>query len=51
MNNNNFQHPSKDIAESKGIILRGKTICMCLTGLVAVITSPIVARELMKQLK
>ena len=48
MTNNNYQHPSKDIIESKGTILRGKTICMCLTGSVAVITSPIVARELMR---
>jgi len=44
----NFQHPSKDIVESKGTILRGKTICVCLTGSVAVISSPIVARELMR---
>jgi len=48
MKNNNFQHPSKDIVESKGTILRGKTICLCLTGSVAVISSPIVARELMR---
>ncbi|MFX1377367.1 MAG: bifunctional phosphopantothenoylcysteine decarboxylase/phosphopantothenate--cysteine ligase CoaBC [Promethearchaeota archaeon] len=48
MKNNNFQHPSKDITESKGTILKGKTICMCLTGSVAVITSPILARELMR---
>jgi len=48
MKKNNFQHPSKDISESKGTILRGKTICMCLTGSVAVISSPIVARELMR---
>ncbi len=48
MKKNNFQHPSKDINESKGTILRGKTICMCLTGSVAVISSPIVARELMR---
>jgi len=48
MTKNNFQHPSKDITESKGTILRGKTICMCLTGSVAVISSPIVARELMR---
>ena len=48
MKNNDFQHPSKDILESKGTILKGKTICMCLTGSVAVITSPIVARELMR---
>jgi phosphopantothenoylcysteine decarboxylase/phosphopantothenate--cysteine ligase len=43
-----LQHPSKDIMESKGTILRGKTICMCLTGSVAVINAPIIARELMR---
>lgn len=43
-----YKHPSKDILESKGTILRGKTICMCLTGSVAVITAPIIARELMR---
>ena len=48
MKNNNFQHPSKDIVESKGTILRGKTICLCLTGSVAVISAPIIARELMR---
>ncbi|MCK4779067.1 MAG: bifunctional phosphopantothenoylcysteine decarboxylase/phosphopantothenate--cysteine ligase CoaBC [Candidatus Lokiarchaeota archaeon] len=48
MKKNNFQHPSKDIVESKGTILRGKIICMCLTGSVAVVSSPIVARELMR---
>ena len=48
MKKNNFQHPSKDIIESKGTILRGKTICMCLTGSVAVVSSPIVTRELMR---
>lgn len=42
------KHPSKDIMESKGTILRGKTVCMCLTGSVAVITAPIIARELMR---
>ena len=42
------QHPSKDILESKGSILKGKTICMCLTGSVAVISAPIIARELMR---
>ena len=44
----NFHHPSKDITETKGTILRGKTICLCLTGSVAIITAPIVARELMR---
>jgi len=42
------KHPSKDIIESKGTILRGKTICMCLTGSVACINSPMIARELMR---
>ncbi len=48
MENNSYIHPSKDILESKGTILRGKTICMCLTGSVAVISAPIIARELMR---
>ena len=48
MKNYNLHHPSKDIMQSKGTILSGKTICMCLTGSVAVVTSPIVARELMR---
>ncbi|MFX1257625.1 MAG: bifunctional phosphopantothenoylcysteine decarboxylase/phosphopantothenate--cysteine ligase CoaBC [Promethearchaeota archaeon] len=43
-----YNHPSKDILESKGTILRGKTICMCLTGSVAVISAPIIARQLMR---
>ena len=43
-----YHHPSKDIVETKGTLLRGKTICLCLTGSVAVITAPIVARELMR---
>jgi len=42
------KHPSKDISESKGTMLKGKTICLCLTGSVAVISAPIVARELMR---
>ncbi len=48
MKKNNFQHPSKDITESKGTTLRGKTVCMCLTGSVALYLSPIIARELMR---
>ena len=48
MVNKLIKHPSKDIIESKGTILRGKTICMCLTGSVACINSPIIARELMR---
>ena len=48
MDKKHFHHPSKDIVESKGTILRGKTICLCLTGSVAVINSPMIARELMR---
>ncbi len=48
MVNELMKHPSKDIIESKGTILKGKTICMCLTGSVACINSPIIARELMR---
>ncbi len=42
------KHPSKDILETEGTILRGKTICLCITGSVAAIQSPIIARELMR---
>ena len=42
------KHPSKDIMETRGTILRGKTISLCLTGSVAVISAPIIARELMR---
>ncbi len=48
MDKRKFHHPSKDIVESKGTILRGKTICLCLTGSVALINSPMIARELMR---
>jgi phosphopantothenoylcysteine decarboxylase/phosphopantothenate--cysteine ligase len=48
MEKKKFHHPSKDIIETKGTILRGKTICMCLTGSVAIINAPIIARELMR---
>jgi len=48
MVNEFMKHPSKDIIESKGTILRGKTICMCLTGSVACINPPMIARELMR---
>ncbi|MBD3212332.1 MAG: bifunctional phosphopantothenoylcysteine decarboxylase/phosphopantothenate--cysteine ligase CoaBC [Candidatus Lokiarchaeota archaeon] len=44
-----FKHPSKDIQESEGTLLRGKTVCMCLTGSVAIISAPIIARELMRR--
>lgn len=48
MKQEKFHHPSKDIIETKGTILHGKTICMCLTGSVAIINAPIIARELMR---
>jgi len=41
-------HPSKDIKGTTSTILKGKTICMCLTGSVAVMTAPIIAREFMR---
>jgi len=44
-----YKHPSKDITETEGTLLRGKTICMCLTGSVAIISAPIIARELMRR--
>ncbi len=44
----NKDHPSKEILESKGTILRGKTICLCVTGSVAIIQAPIISRELMR---
>lgn len=44
-----YRHPSKDIMELDGTLLRGKTICLCLTGSVAIISAPIIARELMRK--
>lgn len=41
-------HPSKDIIGTKGNILSGKTVCICLTGSVAVVNSPALCRELMR---
>lgn len=41
-------HPSKDITGSVSTILKGKTICMCLTGSVAAMSAPIIAREFMR---
>ncbi|HMF33550.1 MAG TPA: flavoprotein, partial [Candidatus Lokiarchaeia archaeon] len=46
--NKDYVHPSKDIMESKGTLLRGKKICLCLTGSVAVVSSPVLAREFMR---
>jgi len=43
-----YFHPSKDIVESRGPLLRGKKIGFCLTGSVAVMSSPVIAREFMR---
>ncbi|MHA1617914.1 MAG: flavoprotein, partial [Promethearchaeota archaeon] len=42
-------HPTKDIQGIESDRLKGKTICLCLTGSVAVINAPQVARKLMRQ--
>ena len=42
------EHPSKDIKSSKGNDLNGKSICVCLTGSVAVVNTPSLCRELMR---
>jgi len=41
-------HPSKDIVESLGTELHGKTIVLCVTGSVAAVQSPEIARLLMR---
>jgi phosphopantothenoylcysteine decarboxylase/phosphopantothenate--cysteine ligase len=41
-------HSSKTIIGSKGSILDGKKIALCITGSVAAIQAPIIARELMR---
>ncbi|MHA1370041.1 MAG: bifunctional phosphopantothenoylcysteine decarboxylase/phosphopantothenate--cysteine ligase CoaBC [Promethearchaeota archaeon] len=43
-----MKHPSKDITGSNSNILKGKTICICITGSVAAMTTPIIAREFMR---
>ena len=42
-------HPSKDIIGSESLELEGKTICVCVTGSVAVSNAPAVCRKLMRQ--
>ncbi len=42
------EHPANEIRETKGSRLRGKTICMCLTGSVAVVQAPGIARDLIR---
>ncbi len=41
-------HPSKDILGSSGHALKGKTIVLCITGSVAAVKCPEIARELMR---
>ncbi len=41
-------HPSKDIIGSDSKELQGKTICLCLTGSVAVSNAPVLSRQLMR---
>lgn len=43
-----MKHPSKDIIETKGEELREKRIILCVTGSVAAVRSPEIARELMR---
>ncbi|MHA1410772.1 MAG: bifunctional phosphopantothenoylcysteine decarboxylase/phosphopantothenate--cysteine ligase CoaBC [Candidatus Odinarchaeia archaeon] len=43
-----IHHVSKDIMGTKSDILKGKKIALCITGSVAAIQCPIIARELMR---
>jgi phosphopantothenoylcysteine decarboxylase/phosphopantothenate--cysteine ligase len=42
-------HPSKDILETKGTKLKGKRVVLCVTGSVAAVQCPEIARELMRR--
>jgi len=42
-------HPSKDIIGSKSRLLMGRKIALCITGSVAAVKCPEIARELMRQ--
>jgi len=42
-------HPSKDIIGSKSRLLKGRKIALCITGSVAAVKCPEIARELMRQ--
>jgi phosphopantothenoylcysteine decarboxylase/phosphopantothenate--cysteine ligase len=42
-------HPSKDIIGSKSHLLKGRKIVLCITGSVAAVKCPEIARELMRQ--
>jgi phosphopantothenoylcysteine decarboxylase/phosphopantothenate--cysteine ligase len=41
-------HPSNEIVGTKGESLKGKTICVCVTGSVAAVNTPNLCRELMR---
>jgi len=43
-----MEHTSKDIIGKKSTRLEGKRICLCVTGSVAAVRSPDIARELMR---
>ncbi|MEM2897394.1 MAG: bifunctional phosphopantothenoylcysteine decarboxylase/phosphopantothenate--cysteine ligase CoaBC, partial [Candidatus Bathyarchaeia archaeon] len=43
-----MEHPSRDIVGTKGDELKGKRIVLCITGSVAAVESPKIARELMR---
>jgi len=43
-----FTHPSKDITGAKGEELKGKHVALCITGSVAAVQSPEIARTLMR---
>ncbi|MHA2001430.1 MAG: bifunctional phosphopantothenoylcysteine decarboxylase/phosphopantothenate--cysteine ligase CoaBC [Promethearchaeota archaeon] len=45
---NSFNHPTKDIIGEKSQKIKGKSICLCLTGSVGIVNSPHVARGLMR---
>ena len=42
------EHPVNEIKETRSSQLRGKTICMCLTGSVAIVQASSIARELIR---
>lgn len=42
-------HPSKDIIGSESLELDGKTVCVCLTGSVAITNAPALCRKLMRK--
>ncbi len=43
-----IMHPSKDIIGTYSNRLKGKTICVCITGSVAAVNTPSLCRELMR---